>query len=192
MKAGACLRLVLALGGPLATVEAAAVPDSELVRLLSQEDVHPAELDRLVLNASPDAKDRAVQALLSKPPNTLTSSAAGRAIFLRTRANEAGLALLFKSCLHSAEPQTRRAGLQGLKALNDTALVPLATAMIWDEADAVAAVVYQILLPEAARNTELRGVLTAVIQARSADKRFHLSTSLLGASDLFKTQTTPR
>ncbi|MEJ7712136.1 MAG: hypothetical protein WKF84_20320 [Pyrinomonadaceae bacterium] len=155
---------------------------NHLFDLLSAEEVHADALSSGLRDYGAASKD----ALIRRTAQTFAPTPEGRLLerlpYILSEGNRSDLMTTFICNLHSSDPATRRASLQGLEKLKHAALVDFALLSLRDETDEVVHAACQILLPVAKRDARVREILEGVYAARKNNERFGLSANLLKAN----------
>jgi hypothetical protein len=154
---------------------------NELLELLTVEDLVPHLAITGFEHFTDEAKNEVVNRLASRLEPPPSGHLLARLQLILTEDNRQQVVTAYLANLRSPEPGARQASLRGLAELRYPGVADLALASLRDDADQVVATACDILLPEAADDPALRGILTDVYAAHRDDAAFHVTTAILAA-----------
>lgn len=155
-----------------------------LFNLLNAEEIPRTRLAEGFQDFSDSSKDE----LIAHLAQTLKPAPTGRLItrlkFIQTSSNTADLNLVYLINLRSDDPQVRKASLFGLNDLSHPAIEDFALNALREDADQVATVAVQILLPKAQHQARIRRLLHDFYRTHKDEPEFYTTLRLLEAHQL--------
>ena len=187
------LLIFLDLGEPYMQNSATIKSESErLYEFLSEDKLHPLELEEKSKTASPESKNELMRRLAHMFEPAPPGRVLARLAYMLTPQNRADMTTAFLFNLRAKEPEARVSSLYGLAKLEYPNLDGLALVALRDDADVVLAAACQILLPKTKHDATLLKILQAVYAAHKGDSAFHMSVSLLEAHGIANALPTGR